>query len=579
MVGKLFRKTGLIYKRFMPQLTIMVILAIYLMFCLKSSNTKFFKIEILFFALSTFFLLVGFKYKIQNKKYIIFAVISSLILGFLSGMFSHKIDNITELYGNKILLILLLSFLLMIIIPFIKKERREGIDKYIIFLAKNLFFTILISIILYLGLIGIAGLVNYLITEMENDLYAYLFIVVTFIFAPFLMFSFYPDNLNEIERDSTKIIKFILLFILIPILSIYALVMYLYFIKILITFTIPKGQVSQLILVYGLVTIIIILLLRGSSIIKEKTRKYIERIFFITELPLIALLFTAIFQRIEQYGMTINRYMILIFGVWLLITAIYNLIFRENKTFFTLLSFSIFLFFSLNGPLSVFEYPFYLQERRLNKILKENNIDLNKNNFQNIDNKTKEEIMSIIDYFETYDNDSLKKKGYYKGSAAEVSEILGVSAEYDITKYYYFKEPNFVDIKDYDIYFELYAEREFKYNDYTVIISEHSEYYDKLLSIKYNNEIIKTINTMEIKSDMINMFNGEEIKNRVEIILNGEKITDLNKVDLDSENLEISYIIEDEKVKLKFLISYIDINNDSMKINLGINKILVKFRY
>ncbi len=578
MFKNLFIKIKEIYLKFPVEISLILIYSIYLILRNHRDSFSSQREEHIFkFVSYTFFLLVGFKYLFTSKvKYICSALCVSLIFLFLSGTRGLKTD-LSEINQVRTALFGLLSFSLMIVIPFIKSRRDEKIDNYNLFLFKNLSLTMIISNILFLGLSGILALIFYLLIGENSKVYFDIMIFSYLIFPVFFMLSFYPDNMDNIEKDNTKIIKFLLLFIFIPLLGIYTLVVYSYFLKILIKMSIPKGEVSLLILIHGIATIIVLLLIRGSSLIDESVKKKIGKIFSITELPLIFLLFTAVFQRINQYGMTINRYAIVIFGVYLLLMVLYILISKKNKTFVIMSIFIAVLFFSIVGPASIFKIPFSSQEKRLEKILKKHNIDKNGKSDQSIDYKTKSEIQSIFSYFTKWDNKSLEKKynydAFHKNLGLDKIEENGTGRN----SYYAFLYEEQIEVKDYDIFFnDFNTIKDIQYKDYKLNNTENN------FTVYKNETKILDMKMSDINSEIFELIKEGKVSDNIELIRRNGEIVDkktITKELLDKEPYDIAvrYNFENEDLKISLSVSNVSPSGED-EIDVEFRAVLVKFK-
>jgi hypothetical protein len=69
-----------------------------------------------------------------------------------------------------------------------------------------------------------------------------------------------------------------------------------------------------------------------SYIFEEKNKliKSFRKIFPFADIPQIFMLFYAIYLRINQYDITVNRYFVVVFGLWLLVTSLY-FVFSKKK--------------------------------------------------------------------------------------------------------------------------------------------------------------------------------------------------------------------------------------------------------
>ena len=99
-----------------------------------------------------------------------------------------------------------------------------------------------------------------------------------------------------------------------------------------------------------------------------------RRYFPLLVLPQVCMLFYAIYLRIAQYDITMNRYFVVVFGIWLTIISLYYVL--STKRYLSLIPSSlvaIILIISV-GPWSVYSYPLARQEVRLMNNLRTANI-------------------------------------------------------------------------------------------------------------------------------------------------------------------------------------------------------------
>ncbi len=91
-------------------------------------------------------------------------------------------------------------------------------------------------------------------------------------------------------------------------------------------------------------------------------------------IPLL-LLIIAITIRVNQYGLTENRYLVIVSALWFTTLIIINIIKRDKFQLTTVtLALSVLLLFSSFGPQGITQLPTNLQMSHLKKILKQNNI-------------------------------------------------------------------------------------------------------------------------------------------------------------------------------------------------------------
>ncbi len=307
-----------------------------------------------------------------------------------------------------IIVLNLCSILFATFAPFIYKKENLGFWQYNKHIVIGLFITFVYSLVLFLGISLILGTIDTLFEiQIDSETYAEFFVVIAGIFSPILFFSNIPHNLDALNQEKSlpKITKNFAQYVLTPLISVYTIILYFYGGKILITQVWPNGLVSLMVIGYAIVGIINLIILHPYSDLSEnKWINVFRKLFYISLIPLVWLLFAAVGIRINQYGITENRYYALLLGVWLTATAIYALLVKEKNLKLIPISVSIILVLSLFGPWSAFSVATHSQTNRFNQILDKYNLVEEGKLVASIDTKTLEkedvnELGAIISYF------------------------------------------------------------------------------------------------------------------------------------------------------------------------------------
>jgi hypothetical protein len=311
-------------------------------------------------------------------------------IAFLIGFYCilpDKKNNFTEVYIYIIAITSLLFHLLVSFVPFLEKDKEFRFWQYNKNLFVNFFLTVVFTGVLTGGVeLAIVAVDNLFDFHFHHRVYTDTFFVLAILGSSFIFLLFNDKGLNNLEKDGTYpvVLKFFTQFILIPLLLIYAAILYFYSAKILINWQLPRGWVSYLILAYSTVGILALLLVHP---LKEENAKSWIRIFskafYYTIAPLIILLFTAIFTRILEYGYTEPRYFVLMLALWLLSIVIYFIFNRKATIKFIPVSLFLFGSFALIFPyFNAFSVAQRSQKTELMNILNKNQlISGNKINF------------------------------------------------------------------------------------------------------------------------------------------------------------------------------------------------------
>lgn len=335
----------------------------------------------------------------MNKRYSTFLYLLGAI--FLILYYNFFLDNVGIIPSYRYIGTIVFFILVFLYIARIRKDK--DYEYYLFDVLQGFAITFIYSFVLYLGLSIILITINQLFDiYIKGELYLYTFIIIVFIFALSLFLSKLPSIDKEYKDvEINKSLVVLLTFIVIPLISIYTLILYLYFAKIIITGQWPRGLVSHLVLWYSTLSVGVIFLL--TPIIEEnKIAKLFKKIFPKIIIPILLMMFLSIYQRVAQYGITENRYFIILLGLWVLAIMIYFSVKKTLRNIFIPISLSIVVLISVYGPLSSFSIAKYSQNKRLEKILIANNMIENEQLVPNekVSKEDQREISNIISYFD-----------------------------------------------------------------------------------------------------------------------------------------------------------------------------------
>jgi hypothetical protein len=312
---------------------------------------------------------------------------------FLIGFYfilPEKQKDFTEVYGFIIAVTALLSHLLVSFVAFLEKNKELGFWQYNKNLFVNIFLTAVFTGVLTGGVeLAILAVDKLFDFNFNDNLYVDTLYVLAIFGSCFIFLLFNEKGLYTLEKDGTYpiILKFFTQFILIPLLLIYVVILYFYSFKILINWELPRGWVSYLILAYSIVGILALLLVYPLK--EEHAKSWVKifsKAFYFTIVPLIILLFVAIFTRILEYGYTEPRYFVLLLALWLLSIIIYFIFNKKATIKFIPVSLFIFALFALIFPyLNAFSVAKRSQKNELLKALNDHKLlDNGKINLQSV---------------------------------------------------------------------------------------------------------------------------------------------------------------------------------------------------
>ncbi|MCH9024805.1 MAG: DUF4153 domain-containing protein, partial [candidate division Zixibacteria bacterium] len=267
---------------------------------------------------------------------------------------------------------------LVAFIPFIGGNQIRGFWQFNKSLFLRFLTAALYSAVLYIGLTIALAALDYLFgVDITWKSYMKLWIVIASIFQTWVFLAGVPVNLNALNdsQEYPKGLKVLAQYILLPLVALYFVILITYEFKIIIEWNLPKGWVSQLVLWFSVVGILSLLLLHP---LRERTEskwiKVFSKWFFRMLLPLLGMLFFAIWVRISDYGITENRYYVLAMAIGLSFVVLY-FIFSKAKDIriIPMVVFAIAIL-SAFGPWGAFAVSKASQQNRMEAILIENEV-------------------------------------------------------------------------------------------------------------------------------------------------------------------------------------------------------------
>lgn len=494
---------------------------------------------------------------------------------FLVLYYSVFLDDYSMLPMTRYFVTMIFLILSFFYIPRFKKD--INYEYYVMDLYSSFAITFIYSFVLYFGVAIIFFTIDRLFdANIKGEVYYYMFLIVSLVFAISLFLSKIPSVDEEFkDLEYTKPLKVLILYIVIPLITIYTAILYVYFAKILVTMEWPKGLVSHLVLWYSTISVGIIFLI--TPILDENKAAKLFKIWFPKIiLPVLLMMFMSIGQRVGQYGITENRYYIIILGLWVLGIMLYFSLKKPLKNIIIPISLSLVMLISVFGPLSSFTISKSSQNKRLENILNRNSMISNEQIVPSdtVSADDKIDINNIISYFDTKHNLNDIKLFPKDTDINKVENLTGFryerynpySQEHGRNFYYNSRNANdIIDIKGYDYYLNMNS-----WDEKRIDIDG--------LTLQYNNsKHILTISQGEkiLKEQEITSF-VEDIHQKQDLISPGDREKNMLKYEDMSYEVEI---LRDtgNNINLKFIFTNINgktTNNDELKID-GVDFILL----
>ncbi|MGB4774447.1 MAG: DUF4153 domain-containing protein [Daejeonella sp.] len=285
-------------------------------------------------------------------------------------------------YESDILKFFLLSAVFHLMVsfaPFTGKDRIEGFWQYNKILFLRILSAGLYSGVLYAGLaVALLSIEHLFGINVDGKLYSYLGIIIICLFNTLFFLAGVPHLSDELEtvHNYPKALKIFTQYVLIPLVTIYSIILLLYSVKIGFQWHLPKGWVSVLILAYSVLGIFSLLLIHPiRSNPENKWMRFFSRYFYIALVPLLVLFWLAIYKRVNDYGVTEERYILIVAAIWLSFISIWNLVTSGNNIKVIPISLAVIFALTIFGPQSAFNISKISQVNRLKKLIKEGKRD------------------------------------------------------------------------------------------------------------------------------------------------------------------------------------------------------------
>jgi hypothetical protein len=538
------------------------------------------------------------------------ALVSNLsLLLFLSGTFIHESNLINKwiIRGIAFLIIVLLFFsihpiqypidyfffflisaalhLLVSFSPYLKGRSVNAFWQF----NKNLFLrfltSALYSAVIFIGLsLAILAITELFDISFDDKIYFKLWIIIAGIFNTVFFLAGIPGHLGMLEEESSypKGLKTFTQYVLLPLVTIYLVILLLYEVKIMVLWSLPTGWVSNLIIAYGIFGILSILLV--FPIREQAGNKWIKifsKSFYYLLIPLIGLMYLAILKRISDYGFTESRYLVMVVGVWLTFITLYFIFSKKQNIKIIPVSLFMVTVLSAIGPQSAFNVSRHSQRAIIKNIFEKNNFlsgnkirPLSKNDTLAI--KDAKKVTGALSYLikthginslePLFDNsfDTLRERinneikeedeNYYRWTMNEKikKQVMNyMNIHYDGSQfndyYTFYNQDNAVSVDGYDFYCSpnYYSrEEDFHLGTDTISISKDD---NKKLTVSFNEDLIH-IDLMPLFDTLYKKIDQNSVS---------------TSYTLNSDEMDL--IHEDKKYKVRIIIRSINFDMSSNK--------------
>lgn len=362
----------------------------------------------------------------------------------IDGIYDGDIESIT--YTALSLTAFAASLFVAPFLPGLMKWKEENTTHFSNYFTQ-ISWVVLMSVVvggalMLLGSIAIASVLALFDIDAwvdEGDLFGNWAVIAISLTAPLYALASLPYARDYETKNfvQNKFFSFIIRYIATPFIFVYFLILYAYSIKVLMNFSDwPKGIVSWMVIGFSSFGYLVYILSRAYAD-ESRMVSLFRRYFPYMVAPQILMLGYAIYLRINQYDLTMNRYFVVIFGIWLTLISLYYIISTKKSLSMIPASLVAAILLISIGPWSVYSLPVARQEARLIHNLEtaeilQNGAIVPLRDKKDISRELSNDIYSGIEYICNFDNCK-----YISNLFVDAYEKADIDAEKEWKQYTY----------------------------------------------------------------------------------------------------------------------------------------------
>lgn len=266
-----------------------------------------------------------------------------------------------------------------------------------------------VAISIFVGMLWFVGIVGALFAvkslfevPIPNKIWFDIYAFAAIVFTPLYALSWVPSRYVYTEKDchAPPQLAFVLNWVLAPLVVVYMVILYAYFGKIALAGDMPKGQLSYMVCAFGGVGVLTYMAgwsLRDSGGV---LLRFVVRWFFPALIIPVLVQMVSIAMRVEQYGFTEQRYLVVLSALWMAGLAVAYSFKRKPGLKWICCSLAVLLLCVSFGPMSASNVAQRIQFERLETILMENGIlvDGKIRAAADVPFEARKDISSILDF-------------------------------------------------------------------------------------------------------------------------------------------------------------------------------------
>lgn len=306
-----------------------------------------------------------------------------LLLALAAASAAAGLGYFVKLFETNLLFLFAGLVPLLMIAPFLHRQaRQEALWLFNLRFGLAALLAFVIALLFAAGLSGIVEALDVLFTVGIGNTHEHIWLTAAALVGPLYGLSLMPKSLTDeiaieghkgtlLERGISVLINYIA----VPVIVIYALIIHAYALKIAVTANLPKGQIATMVSIFAVGGTAAWLVAwpwreQGTRLLRLFMRYW----FFLLIVPAV-LLAIAIWRRLADYGVTPDRYGIVLVAVWVAALAIYLALRRNRADMRAILgAAAVLLLVGSVGPLGANGLTVTSQVKRLMVLLADNGV-------------------------------------------------------------------------------------------------------------------------------------------------------------------------------------------------------------
>jgi len=447
-------------------------------------------------------------------------------------------------------------------IPSIKREIK--FEQCFMAFFKAFFLSLFYSVIIMGGCSAIIAAIDNLIYALNPDAYAYAADIIFILFAPLLLFSLIPEyskaqseHDNNIAKavDCPKFFQVLLIYIIIPVISIYTIILLIYIVMNIGSSFWSNNLLEPLLITYSIAVILTYIL---TVRLENKIVKIFLKVFPKVLIAIVLFQTAATVINLGETGITSGRYYVILFAVFAAVSGVV-MCFKNRRNGIIAAAFIILCIISVTPPVDAFTTSKISQTNRLENVLIKNEMLKDDKVIPNakISNEDKKRIIRSVE--------QLSAMGYIK-------EIPWLGEEFerarDFNAVFGFNEYDLPgdDRKDLAVFLDVYAPLDIAGYDVMMssFVSNRGKGNQEIITVNYLDKSYRFITeSSEDKYDLV--FIGSEDKEIIRFDTGAffARYENYNTPDKSGiTEKDASFFAENDAVKIKFIVKNLFMNAD-----------------